>query len=709
MASRDAEARRAEELRAEIARHDRLYYVEARPVLSDAEYDRLFRELAEIERRRPDLVQPDSPTQRVGAPLAEGQGFWTVRHEVPMLSIESLFTAEEVLDFVGRIRRFLKLGELEPLEWVVEPKLDGVSISLLYVEGSLQRCLTRGDGEVGEDVTANLRTVRSIPLRLLAESRAAPGLLEVRGEVLIEREAFRHFNKEREAAGRALLANPRNAAAGAVRRNEPAEVARYPLQFLAWSIARVEGAELATHWEALAALRDWGFPTPPRARRVDGLEGCFDYHRELELERAAIPFEVDGIVAKLDRLALRERLGATARSTRWQFAFKFPPSEATSVLRAIEVQVGAYGRLTPRAHLDPVQIGGVTVRHSTLHNAEHVRALGLRIGDRVFLHRAGDVIPQVMGVAEAAAGAEPADWRERLPEDLRADEGIGGGVRPGVQRGWTEAFAMPERCPACGATLEQDNKYWRCPNVYGCPPQVVGRTLQLARRGAFEIDRLGEKMVEQLHAAGHLRSPADLFHLPAIRDQLLELERWGEKSVDNLVKEIERARQVSFERFLTALAIPDVGAATARALARHFPSLEALAVAEVGELQEVEGVGPEVARSLLSWFAGEENRALLERLFEGGVEIDYSARAQVRSGPLSGKSVVFTGALERMTRAEAKRLVETAGGRVTSSLSASTDLLVRGAAAGSKARKAAELGVATIGEQEFLELVGGGA
>lgn len=703
--SADAAQRRIAQLRDELRRHDFLYHVEARPQISDAEYDRLFRELAELERAHPQFIQSDSPTQRVGAPLPEGQGFTKRRHESPMLSIDSLFSADEVREFEERIRRFLLLDEAVALDWVVEPKFDGASTSLVFERGRLAYGLTRGDGEWGEDITANLRTVRNVPLRLFDDRRAAPAVLEVRGEVLIERDAFVAFNAERAKAGRPVLANPRNAAAGALRRNDPAEVARYPLQFHPWAIARVEGltaAAFETHWDALAALRDWGFPPNPWAERVRGLEGCLDYHARMQAQRAQMPFEVDGIVAKLDSFALRERLGATARSTRWQFAHKFPANEATSTLRAIELQVGALGRLTPRAHVDPVEIGGVVVRHSTLHNADYVKSLGLRIGDRVFLQRAGDVIPQVIAVAQAAEGDEPADWRAKRPAELLA----GDAPRPGVLCEWRQEFSVPAHCPSCSSELVQEGKFWRCPNLYGCAPQVVGRTLMATRRGALEIDGLGERMVEQLFAAGHLRSTADLFRLDALREQLIELERWGEKSVASLLAEIDRARDTSFERFLVALAIPDVGAATARALAQHFATLDELRAASLEELQHIEGIGPEVARSVREWFDRPENQAELERYFVGGLRLAYPAFDVRSDSPLSGKTVVFTGTLTQLGRAEAKKLVESLGGKVASAISAKTHFLVQGEGGGSKKDKAAALGITVLDEAAFLALTG---
>ena len=697
-------AARAAQLRREILRHDRLYYIEAAPQISDAEYDGLYAELLALEREHPDLVVPDSPTQRVGSPLPEGQGFAQVAHEVPMLSIDSLFDAEEVREFVERIVRFLKLPDATELDWVVEPKFDGVSASMLYVDGLFVRGLTRGDGAMGEDVTANLRTIRNLPLRLGGEAKHVPARLEVRGEVLIERAAFQRFNATRQKEGKPLLANPRNATAGAVRRNDPAEVARYPLQFHPWAVLQVVGREFATHTAQLEDLKNWGFADAGFARGVRGLDAVLAYHADMVDRREHLPFEVDGVVAKLDRLELRERLGATSRSTRWQFAYKFAASSATSLLRAIEVQVGANGRITPRAHVDPVEIGGVTVRHTTLHNADHVEKLGLTIGARVHLHRAGDVIPQISGVATPPRGKAPRDWEDLLPLELRVDCDPAAPIREGVLWRFGERFRMPGECPACGTKLLSEGKYWRCPNSALCRPQVVGRTLQLAGRGAFEIDRLGEKMVEQLIEHGHLKSPADLFHLD--RDALLELERWGEKSVANLFAQIAEKRRIPFERFLVALSIPEVGPATARLLAQHFPSLEELARADTSELEQVGGIGPEMAGAIHDWFAAPASRALLARLAAGGVEILASTPRTGQDGPLAGKTLVFTGTLSSIGRAEAKRLAEAAGAKVGSSVSAKTDFLVVGADAGSKAKKAAELGTVVLGEAEFLERCG---
>ncbi|MEW6072847.1 MAG: NAD-dependent DNA ligase LigA [Planctomycetota bacterium] len=699
-----AERARADRLREEIARHDRLYYVESRPEISDAEYDALFRALAALETAHPELVTPDSPTQRVGAPVPEGQGFAKVAHEVPMLSIDSLFTVEEVRDFEARILRFLKLESGAELQWVVEPKFDGVSASLLYEDGVLVRGLTRGDGLEGEDVTLNLRTIRNVPLRLAGERRPVPERLEVRGEVLIGREAFRRFNVAREAAGRPVLANPRNATSGALRRNDPAEVARYPLQFHIWGVVRCEGGEeFATHSALFAALRDWGLPDSGHGRIVRGLDACLAYHDDLEARRFALPFDMDGIVAKLDRLDLRERLGRTSRATRWQYAHKFAPVEATSTLRAIEIQVGTNGRLTPRAHVDPVEVGGVTVRHTTLHNADHVASLGLSIGDRVFLERAGDVIPQVMGVAKKAEGEAPGGWNGAVPGELRDPES--GEMRPGVFWRWRETFAMPAQCPACGHDTRQVGKYWICPRGMECPPQLIGRTVLLAGRGAFEIERLGKKLIRQLVEARLLRSPADVFRLDEKRADLLELERWAEKSVDNLMAELADRRRIPFDRYLVALGIPEVGSATARLLARHYLEIQTLRKASAAELDELDGIGPEMAEAISTWLASPECQLLVAGLEKGRVEILPLARsASAGKSALSGKTVVFTGTLPTLSRAEAKRLAEDAGARVVSAISAKTDYVVAGDQAGSKRKKAAELGVAILEEREFLRL-----
>ena len=699
-----AKKKRAQSLRAEILRHDDLYY-RGEPEISDAEYDALFQELKALEAEFPELVVPDSPTQRVGAALAEGTGFEKVEHAVPMLSIDSVYGEGEVREFEARILRFLSLESGDELEWMVEPKFDGVSASLTYEGGALVRGVTRGDGVVGEDITQNLKTVRNIPLTLVG--KGIPSLLEVRGEVLIARARFDRFNEQREAAGQPRLANARNAVAGALRRNDPAEVARYPLEFHAWALPRAEGADFATQMEVFERLESWGVSGSGYGRLVHGIDACLAYHADLEERRDSIPFEMDGVVAKLNRIALRERLGRTSRAMRWQYAHKFKAQEVSTVLRAIEVQVGNAGRLTPRAHVEPAPVGGITVVHATLHNEDYVKELDARIGDRVFLRRAGDVIPQILAVAQRREKKKPAGWDEQVPEELLEDPDDPSSVRTGVSWTYGAKFEMPERCPACATPVVREGKYVSCPNLE-CPPQVVGRTVMLAGRGGYEIEGLGEKQVIQLRDAGLLHTAADVFHLdraPETRERLLALERWGEKSVDNLFAELARARHVPFARFLVALAIPDVGPATARLLARNFSSLEAVQNATQEELEAIDGIGPEVGATLRAWFARQGSQDLLARLTAGGVEIEYPEHS-TEEGPFAGKTVVFTGTLSAMSRAEAKTLIEDQGGKVSSSVSKKTDYLIVGGKPGSKAKKAEEIGVEVLLEEAFLERAG---
>ena len=696
-------AGRLESLRAEILRHDRLYYNEGRIEISDAEYDALFRELKALEAEHPDLITPQSPTQRVGAPLPEGDSFEKVRHAVSMLSIESLRSEEEARDFASKVHRFLGLEEGEELTWHVEPKFDGVSAALIFKDGRFEQGLTRGDGTTGEDITSNLRTVRDVPVVLGMES--PPALLEVRGEVLIARDRFDRFNALREERGQPTLANARNATAGALRRSDPAEVRRYPLEFHPYTIVRCEGLELPTsHAERLALLAEWGFSPPSEDATVTGIDGCLAYHGRMEARRDDIPFEMDGIVAKLDDVRLRDRLGSTARATKWQYAHKFAPVEATTVLRAIEIQVGVNGRLTPRAHVDPVEVLGVTVRHATLHNEDYVLTLGAKPGDRVLVKRAGDVIPQITGVAKAGPGKAPAGWTEAIPESLRGEDGE---PRPGAIVRHGEPFGMPDACPACGTEVVREGKYVRCPNVHGCPPQVIGRTVHMAGRGGFEIDSLGEKMIVQLFEAGLLSSPAELFGLREVPDEsLVALERWGQKSVDNLKRELEEARKAPLDRFLAALSIPEVGGATARLLSRNFGALDEVRGATLEQLVVVDGIGEEVGARIVAWFQEPRNQELVDSLLASGVEIELQDESEAGSA-FDGSTVVFTGTLEGMSRFEAKKAVESQGGRVASSVSAKTTFLVVGGKPGSKAKKAEALGVTVLLEEAFLARLAG--
>ncbi|MFT6714465.1 MAG: DNA ligase (NAD+), partial [Planctomycetota bacterium] len=644
--------------------------------------------------------------------LAEGTSFEKRPHVVPMLSIDSLFGNDEVREFEERILRFVGMESGDELHWSVEPKFDGVSAALVYEDGLLIQALTRGDGAMGEDVSANLRTVGNIPLRLLGDKRKVPALLEVRGEVLIGRTAFDKFNELRAAAGEPLLANPRNATAGAIRRNDPAEVARYPLEFHIYSAPRIEFApgeeqHFESYVDIVRAMCEWGLPDSGLGERVKGLAACIAYHDKIEAGRWDIPFDMDGVVAKLDDLALRERLGQTSRTMRWQYAHKFEPVEAITTLRAIEVMVGVGGRLTPRAHLDAVEVGGVTVRHTTLHNAEHVANLGIAIGDSVTLHRAGDVIPQVTGVSSAATGEQPTDWKGLVPESLMvgpADEGAMREVQAGVTWRYRSRFAMPATCPSCDTPVTARGKYFYCPNGLSCRPQLVGRIKLLAGRTAFEIESIGPKLIDQMASAGLLHNPADLFHLD--REAVLGLDRWGEKSTDNLFRQLEERRKVTAARFLVALGIPDVGPSTAKILAARFDNFDDLMATTEDTLIELDGIGPEVAKEIITFFADEPNQAMVARFFAGGVELTFPS-PDATEGVFSGKTVVLTGTLETMKRAEAKSIVESNGGRIGSSISKRTDYLVAGAKAGSKLKKAESLGVQILDEPAFIAFVAG--
>ena len=724
MTAKKEAAARAAHLRVELTRLSSLYYNQGQREISDADYDVLFRELETLEQANPELVASDSPTQRVGAALSEGEGFVKRAHKVPMLSIDSLFGNEEVQEFEERILRFLGLECGDELEWSVEPKFDGISASVTYRDGLLELGLTRGDGAIGEDVTANLRTVSNIPLRLSADKRKVPALLEVRGEILIARAAFDKFNEAREGAGEQLLANPRNATAGAMRRNDPAEVARYPLEFHIYSAPRIEFAagdeqDFESYIDIVQAMREWGLPDSGLGERVRGLAACIEYHDKIEAGRWDIPFDMDGVVAKLDDLELRARLGQKSRSMRWQYAHKFEPVEAVTTLRAIEVMVGVGGRLTPRAHLDAVEVGGVTVRHTTLHNADHVKALGLAIGDRVTLHRAGDVIPQVTGVSLTATGEEPTDWRGGVPESLllaedktedAAQKEAGEfnfapaqrTVKAGVTWRFRSHFEMPAVCPSCDTKVTSEGKYFYCPNGLSCRPQLVGRVKLLAGRSAFEIESIGPKLIEQMAEAGLLRTPADLFHLD--REAVLDLERWGEKSTDKLFRQLEERRHVDVARFLVGLGIPEVGPSTSKLLAKRFTNFDELMQTTEETLIELDGIGPEVAREIVEFFSAESNLAMIARFFDGGVQLRFPD-PDSGVGVFAGKTVVLTGTLETLKRAEAKSIVESNGGRIASSVSARTDFLVAGAKAGSKLKKAKALGVLILDEPGFLAFV----
>ncbi len=664
----DPVRRRAEELRRLLHYHNYRYYVLDAPEIPDEEYDRLFRELQALERQYPELVTPDSPTQRVGAPPLDA--FVPAPHAVPMLSLENAMDEAELREFDARVRRFL--GTEDPLVYACEPKFDGLAVELTYEDGVLVRGATRGDGFVGEDVTANLRTVRTVPLRLLGDG--VPRLVDVRGEVVMPVEAFRRLNREQEEAGLAPFANPRNAAAGSVRQLDSSITARRPLEFFAYGAGRLEGVAVATHWELMERLAGWGFRVTEHRRRARGIEEAVEFCRHTEARRDEFPYEIDGCVVKVDDFGLQERLGTKARAPRWAVAYKFRPRQAVTRLLDIVPSVGRTGAVTPVAVLEPVNVGGVTVSRATLHNPDEIARKDVRIGDWVVVQRAGDVIPEVV---------------RPIPER-----------RTGRER----VFVMPERCPVCGAHIERPpgEVIPRCSGL-SCPAQIKGRIRHFASRRAMDIDGLGTKLVDQLVDRGLVRDLSDLFRLRV--EDLVPLERMGEKSARNLVEAIDRARKRDLARFVYALGIRHVGEATARALAERFGTLEALMDAPEEELLAVPDVGPEVAASIRSFFSESRNRETIRKLLESGVT-PAPVRRGPPQGPLAGKTFVFTGTLEAMTREEAKSRVEALGGKVSGSVSKKTDYVVVGADPGSKAEKARRLGVRTLTEDEFLALLG---
>jgi DNA ligase (NAD+) len=684
----DAELTR---LTLEIGKHDKLYYQKDAPEVSDAEYDLLRRRLEAIEARFPDLKRLDSPSRRVGA--APAQGFAKVTHLKPMLSLGNAFSAEDVEEFVAGIRRFLKLEPDAPVELAAEPKIDGLSANLRYEKGAFVQGATRGDGAVGEDITANLMTVTDVPKRL--KGRGVPELIEIRGEVYIGRRDFEKLNREREKADEPAFANPRNAAAGSTRQLDPSISARRPLRFFAYAWGEASALPGKTHWETVQAFKSWGFAINPLAKLCRGAGEALKLHEGLAERRAALDYEIDGVVYKVNRLDWQERLGFVSRAPRWAIAHKFAAEQAETVLNEIKIQVGRTGALTPVAVLKPVRVGGVTVEHATLHNEDEIRRKDIRVGDTVVVQRAGDVIPQIVRVIEA-----------KRPR----------GARP---------YEFPANCPVCGskAVREEGMAVTRCTGGLTCPAQAVERLRHFVSRPALDIDGLGWESIQELFDRGYLKGPADVFRLSRHRDAIVVdkkrtkgLEGWGELRFGNLVAAIEARRKVALPRFIFALGIPQVGEATARLLAKHYGSLkgwrramEAAARGDgeaLGDLDNIEGIGPSMAKDIVDFFAEKHNRDALDELAKETEAEDFKAPAAAGS-PIAGKTVVFTGTLETMGRAEAKARAESLGAKVAGSVSKKTDYVVVGADAGSKAAKARELGVATLSEEEWAKLIGG--
>jgi DNA ligase (NAD+) len=693
------EAKAEHERLAKIIReHDEAYYAEDAPVISDAEYDALRKDLLAIEARFPELITEESPSQNVG--IAPSKGFRKVKHRVPMLSLDNAFDNEELREFEGRVRRFLGLAPTEEVAFFAEPKIDGLSASLRYDKGKFVQGATRGDGQEGEDITANLRGVTDLPLTLKGEKASPPDVFEIRGEVYMSKSDFLALNAAQSDSGGKIFANPRNAAAGSLRQLDASITASRKLRFFAYAWG--EAAELpgASQSEVLAAFSDWGFTVNPLSKVCVNMEEAIDAYRKIEELRASLDYDIDGVVFKVNRLDWQERLGFVSRSPRWAIAHKFPAERASTVIEDIEIQVGRTGALTPVARLHPVTVGGVVVSNATLHNEDEILRKDIRIGDTVIVQRAGDVIPQVVEVV-----------LDKRPE----------GSTP---------YVFPDHCPVCGShavkelneTTGKEDAVRRCTGGLICRAQAVERLKHFVSRNAFDIEGLGTKLIEAFYEDGLIRAPADIFTLekrdsaPGNLTRIKNREGFGEKATQNLFDAINERREITLDRFIYALGVRHIGQGNARLLARSYLTLDALrsslgATGEAGgaayaDLLEIDGIGPAVADAITEFFREELNQQLLDDLLSEITVTDFTRPAEDSS--VAGKTVVFTGTLELMTRQEMKAKAEGLGAKVSGSISAKTDYLVAGANAGSKLKKASELGVTVLNEQEWLDLIGGG-
>lgn len=665
--------KKIESLREQIRHHNFRYHALDDPEIPDVEYDRLMRELQSLEQENPELVTPDSPTQRVGdAPIS---AFGTVQHQLPMLSLSNAISEDELQKFHRRVVERLGLEDAEHLQYSAEPKLDGAAVSLMYENGKLTRGATRGDGTTGEDISHNVRTIQSIPLKLIGNGY--PKRLEIRGEIFMPKAGFEAYNEKARAAGEKTFVNPRNAAAGSLRQLDPRLTAERPLDMYVYSVGVVEGGELPKrHSEIISQLQEWGLKVCPERRVVKGVAGCLDYYADIGRRRHDLAYEIDGVVYKVDSLELQEKLGFVSRAPRWAIAHKFPAQEELTEVLGVDFQVGRTGAVTPVARLKPVFVGGVTVSNATLHNIDELHRKDVRVGDTVIVRRAGDVIPEVARVIAS-----------RRPKNTRR-------------------IQLPKTCPVCNSRVEREEgeAVARCTGGLFCAAQRAEALKHFVSRRALDIEGFGAKLIEQLVESDRLKSPADLFQLS--KKELSELDRMGEKSADNLVRSIESSKSTSLSRFLYALGIREVGDATAAGLATHYGRLESIVAASEEELQGVPDVGPIVASRIRAFFQEKHNLEVVTRLQDSGVYWPESDPVVLsEDGPLAGKTFVITGTLVDMTRDQAKKFIQSAGGRVTGSISRKTDYLITGEKAGSKLTKARKLDVAIIDTDELLSLI----
>lgn len=660
------------DLREKINHHNYRYYVLDDPEIPDSEFDKLFRQLQVLEEKHPELITPESPTQRVGAPPVKA--FGEVRHKVPMLSLSNAFEEDELASFGKRISEIVGKN-IDDMEFLAEPKLDGLAISLRYEKGKLVLGATRGDGERGEDVSQNVRTIKSVPLSLVGNK--IPDVLEVRGEVFMTKEGFLTLNKNQEKAGAKSFANPRNAAAGSLRQLDSSITATRPLEFYAYGVGEFQDGSLGkTQKEMLDRLKQWGIRISPEVKVVKGIKGCLDYYQKIVPRREKLAYEIDGVVYKVNRFSQQEELGFVSRAPRWAIAHKFPAQEAFTVIKAIDVQVGRTGILTPVARLEPVLVGGVTVTNATLHNQDEIERLDARVGDTVLIYRAGDVIPKVASVV-----------KERRPKNTRK-------------------FKMPTRCPECNAEVErvEDEAATRCTGGLFCPAQRKNSIKHFNSRRAMDIDGVGDKLVDQLVDKGLIEDAADQYSLTA--DQLAGLERMATKSAENVINALNKSKNTTFARFIYALGIRDVGEATANSLARHFGDLESLMKADEETLQDVQDIGPIVAHHIVFFFKQKHNKDVIRKLLKAGVTWPAVKTRVAKDSKVSGKTIVITGTLESMKRDELKAKLQELGAKVTGSVSKNTDYVVVGADPGSKYDKAQKLGIEILDEKAVLNIIG---